>query len=119
MPLLRMEAEGVGPFAHLEIDFSDGKGKPHLGPHILAGVNGSGKSTVLRAIAWTLAGESGLFGFPAEEWRHSVHGYSSSRASSAIVVGTRSAPGRKSRGTRRSQCAFTEVPGPGRKRKRK
>jgi predicted ATP-binding protein involved in virulence len=90
MPLVRLEAEGVGPFAHLEIDFSDGKGKPHLGPHILAGVNGSGKSTVLRAIAWTLAGESGLFGFPVEEWRHSVHGYSSSRASSAIVAGTRS-----------------------------
>jgi ABC-type transport system involved in cytochrome c biogenesis ATPase subunit len=54
MPLLRLIAEGVGPFERLDLDFSDGHGNPHLGPHILAGVNGSGKSTALRAVAWTL-----------------------------------------------------------------
>ncbi|HUA59321.1 MAG TPA: ATP-binding protein, partial [Verrucomicrobiae bacterium] len=70
MPLLRLIAENIGPFEKLDIDFSDGNGKPHLGPHILAGVNGSGKSTVLRAIAWAL--DKGKHGFPMEEWRHSL-----------------------------------------------
>ncbi|MGA2736529.1 MAG: hypothetical protein ABSG65_03660 [Bryobacteraceae bacterium] len=42
MPLLRLIAEGVGPFERLDVDLSDGKGNPHLGPHIFAGVNGSG-----------------------------------------------------------------------------
>ena len=43
MPLVSLIAEGVGPFQSLELDLSDGKGNPHLGPHILAGVNGSGQ----------------------------------------------------------------------------
>ena len=69
---MRLIAENVGPFERLDIDFSDGSGKPHRGPHILAGVNGSGKSTVLRAIAWALSSlESG---FPEDEWRHFLRG---------------------------------------------
>jgi len=63
MPLMRLIAENIGPFERLDIDFSDGNGKPHPGPHILAGVNGSGKSTVLRAIAWAMSwSESGFPG---------------------------------------------------------
>lgn len=72
MPLMRLIAENVGPFERLDIDFSDGNGKPHPGPHILAGVNGSGKSTVLRAIAWVLSWSES--GFPQEEWRHFLRG---------------------------------------------
>jgi len=72
MPLLRLIAENVGPFERLEIDFSDGKGKPNRGPHILAGVNGSGKSTVLRAIAWAMSWDR--YGFPEEEWKHFLRG---------------------------------------------
>ena len=37
MPIVRAIAEGVGPFDKLDLDLSDGKGNPHLGPHILAG----------------------------------------------------------------------------------
>ena len=77
MPLLRLIAEGVGPFERLDIDLSDGKGNPHLGPHIFAGVNGSGKSTVLRALACVLSGRDS--GFPYEEWGHLLTGYSRSR----------------------------------------
>ncbi len=72
MPLMRLIAENVGPFERLDIDFSDGNGKPHRGPHILAGVNGSGKSTVLRAIAWALSW--GGEGFPEKEWQHFLRG---------------------------------------------
>lgn len=72
MALTQLVAEGVGPFDRLELDLSDGAGKPHLGPHIIAGVNGSGKTTVLRAIAWAL--DEGKRGFPYTEWRSIVHG---------------------------------------------
>lgn len=72
MGIVRMVAEGIGPFESLDLDFSDGKGKPHLGPHILAGVNGSGKSTILKAVAWTLEGSAS--GFPSDEWAHLLHG---------------------------------------------
>ncbi|MGA2593345.1 MAG: AAA family ATPase [Bryobacteraceae bacterium] len=78
MPLLRLIAEGVGPFEHLDIDLSDGKGNPHLGPHIFAGVNGSGKSTVLRTLAWVL--DTGDMGFPQDDWSHLTAGYAQSRA---------------------------------------
>lgn len=67
---MRLIAENVGPFERLDIDFSDSSGKPHRGPHILAGVNASGKSTVLRAIAWALSWSEYGYGFPEEEWRH-------------------------------------------------
>ena len=78
MPLLRLIAEGVGPFERLDLDFSDGHGNPHLGPHILAGVNGSGKSTALRAIAWAMSWSFG--GFQEEEWSHFLRGHPESRA---------------------------------------
>src|SRR5580658_2962869 len=77
MPLLRLIAEGVGPFERLDVDLSDGKGNPHLGPHIFAGVNGSGKSTVLRTLACVMSWPGS--GFPYEEWEHFVAGYPRSR----------------------------------------
>jgi len=82
MPILRLVAEGVGPFEKLDVDLSDGKGNPHLGPHILAGVNGSGKSTVLKTIAWVLGGQG--CGFDHKEWQHSLAGYGTSRALLAL-----------------------------------
>jgi hypothetical protein len=78
MPLVRLIAEGVGPFERLDLDFSDGNGKPHLGPHILAGVNGSGKSTALRTIAWLM--DKGKFGFQYDDWGHFLEGHPHSRA---------------------------------------
>lgn len=51
MGILRLAAQNVGPFRELNVDFSDGKGNPHLGPHIFAGVNGSGKTSILKSIA--------------------------------------------------------------------
>jgi energy-coupling factor transporter ATP-binding protein EcfA2 len=79
MAIVRVVAEGVGPFDRLDLDLSDGKGNSHLGPHILAGVNGTGKSTALRAIACALTGKSGR-GFAFDEWRHSLEGHPRSRA---------------------------------------
>ena len=78
MPLVNLIAEGVGPFQSLDLDLSDGKGQPHLGPHILAGVNGSGKSTILRTIAWVL--DRGHRGFPYDDWHQMLRGYGASRA---------------------------------------
>lgn len=78
MPLVSVIAEGVGPFERLDLDFSDGQGRPHLGPHILAGVNGSGKSTALRTIAWLL--DRGKFGFRYDDWFQSLKGRARSRA---------------------------------------
>ena len=76
--MLRLIAEGVGPFERLDVDLSDGKGNPHLGPHIFAGVNGSGKSTVLRALAWVM--DAGKSGFRYDDWAHLTAGYANSRA---------------------------------------
>jgi ABC-type sulfate/molybdate transport systems ATPase subunit len=78
MPLLRLIAEGVGPFEKVDIDLSDGKGKPHLGPHILAGVNGSGKSTILRTLAWVM--DRGGLGFQHDDWFQLLEGHPQSRA---------------------------------------
>ena len=78
MPILRLVAEGVGPFEKLDLDLSDGKGNPHLGPHILAGVNGAGKSTVLKTIAWVL--DETQKGFDLGDWQHSLTGHEVSRA---------------------------------------
>ena len=75
---MRLIAEGVGPFRTLDIDLSDGKGKPHVGPHVLAGVNGSGKSTILRTIAWVL--DRGACGFQYDDWRQALVGHRHSRA---------------------------------------
>src|SRR5580700_8709041 len=88
MPLLRLIAEGVGPFERLDVDLSDGKGNPHLGPHIFAGVNGSGKSTVLRALACVMGSDE--LGFPYEEWERVLTGRFRSRA--LLVVKTEGAP---------------------------
>lgn len=78
MPLTRLIAEGVGPFRTLDVDLSDGAGNPHIGPHILAGVNGSGKSTILRTIAWVL--DQGQRGFQYDDWSQALRGHSDSRA---------------------------------------
>jgi len=65
--IIRLTGEGIGPFEKFDFDFSDGNGHPHMGPHILAGVNGSGKSTILRTLAWLF--ETGTSqGFPAEDF---------------------------------------------------
>jgi hypothetical protein len=85
MPLVRLIAEGVGPFQKLDLDLSDGHGNPHLGPHILAGVNGSGKSTVLRTIAWVM--DRGVCGFPYDEWEEMLRGHKRSTAVAATIAG--------------------------------
>jgi energy-coupling factor transporter ATP-binding protein EcfA2 len=82
MPLLRLIAEGVGPFERLDVDLSDGKGNPHLGPHIFAGVNGSGKSTILGALAWVM--DTGESGFRYADWSHLTAGHAHPRALAVI-----------------------------------
>ncbi len=69
MPLLKLIAENIGPFDRLELDLSDGKGNSHPGPHILAGVNGCGKSTVLKTIAAAIS-YGGSSGFNVPEFTH-------------------------------------------------
>lgn len=54
MPISRFFAEGAGPFQNIHLDFRFGW-PSFIGPHILVGTNGSGKSTILKAIAWSLA----------------------------------------------------------------
>jgi energy-coupling factor transporter ATP-binding protein EcfA2 len=90
MPITRVVAQGIGPFDRLDLDLSDGHGEAHPGPHILAGVNGCGKSTALRAIAWILAGENS--GFPEEGWQHFLTGHPMSFAS--VVIKQRESPPR-------------------------
>ena len=51
---------------------------PHIGPHVLAGVNGSGKSTILRTIAWVI--DRGHRGFQYDEWSQAMLGHKRSRA---------------------------------------
>lgn len=70
MAITRLTADRVGPFDKLDIDFSDGKGKAHLGPHVFAGVNGSGKSTVLKTIAFVMDTRPKESGFALEEFLH-------------------------------------------------
>jgi hypothetical protein len=55
MPISHFFAEGIGPFKSIHLDLRGPDGHPSVGPHILAGVNGSRKSTILKAIAWCLA----------------------------------------------------------------
>ena len=84
MPLLRLIAEGVGPFERLDVDLSDGNGNPHLGPHIFAGVNGSGKSTVLRTLAWAMdIGRVRVSSYG--EWAHLLAGHAGIRALMAVI----------------------------------
>jgi hypothetical protein len=83
--IARVAGEGIGPFRSFDFDFSDADGNPHPGPHIFAGVNGSGKSTVLRTLAWLL--ESSLKqGFPWQEWQHLLKGHSLSRAMIVVAI---------------------------------
>lgn len=84
MPILRLVAEGVGPFERIDVDFSDGNGNPHLGPHIVVGTNGTGKSTLLRTIAWGFAQEADR-GFDFETWEQCVRGHSTSRAAMSVI----------------------------------
>src|SRR5579864_1733185 len=77
MAIAQLIAEGIGPFERIRLDLSDGKGNPRLGPHILAGTNGTGKTTLLKAIAWVGAGIND--GFPWAEWQHLLTGYDVSR----------------------------------------
>src|ERR1700683_2417340 len=76
MPISHFFAEGIGPFENVHLDLRGGDGNPSLGPHILAGVNGSGKSTILKAIAWCLARPADEFA--EEEWRHFLRGHTGS-----------------------------------------
>lgn len=80
MPILKLHLENVGPFDALELDFTKPDGSAHLGPHILTGVNGSGKTTVLKAIAWCLAGGSDWGGFDMNRWTEFLAGRTESKA---------------------------------------
>jgi predicted ATP-binding protein involved in virulence len=66
MLLSHLFLEGIGPFKTLHLDLRGNDAHASPGPHILAGVNGSGKSTVLKSIAWCLATADD--GFPFDEW---------------------------------------------------
>lgn len=78
MLLNHLFVEGAGPFKNLHLDLRGPDGHASCGPHILAGVNGSGKSTVLKSIAWCLTGKSD--GFPFDEWAHFLRAHPHSRA---------------------------------------
>lgn len=82
--IARLAGEGIGPFKTFDFDFSDVYGNPYPGPHIFAGINGSGKSTVLRILAWMFELPNSSDGFPWQEWQHLVQGHKSTRA--MIVV---------------------------------
>jgi hypothetical protein len=83
--IARLAGEGIGPFKSFDFDFSDEQGNPHPGPHIFAGINGSGKSTVLKTIAWSF--ESSLSeGFQWQEWQHLIQGYGCARAMIVLDV---------------------------------
>ena len=73
MLLSHLFLEGVGPFKTLHLDLRGNDAHASAGPHILAGVNGSGKSTVLKSIAWCLATNDD--GFPFDEWVHLLKSY--------------------------------------------
>lgn len=82
--IARLVGEGIGPFKSFDFDFSDGAGNSHPGPHIFAGVNGTGKSTILRTLAWMLESDPDD-GFDWEEWNHLTQGYTQTRAMEVLV----------------------------------
>ena len=83
--IARLAGEGIGPLKSFDFDFSDAAGNPHPGPHVFAGVNGSGKSTVLRTIAWLTELRS-LDGFQWQEWEHLIRGYAGTKAMMVICL---------------------------------
>jgi len=82
----RLAGEGIGPFKSFDFDFSDEAGKPHPGPHVFAGVNGSGKSTILRILAWMFEWPGSGDGFQWEEWRHLIRGHERTRAMAVVEL---------------------------------
>ncbi len=66
MHLLRMRLERLGPFAELEVDFSNGVGEPRLAT-VIHGGGGVGKSTLLAAIACTRPGNTTVGSVPGSD----------------------------------------------------
>jgi energy-coupling factor transporter ATP-binding protein EcfA2 len=56
----RLEANEIGPFAHLAMDFPEKKSQDKAEIHILTGENGTGKSTVLQMLANCIPNRSQL-----------------------------------------------------------
>lgn len=88
--IARLAGEGIGPFKSFDFDFSDPEGNPHPGPHIFAGINGSGKSTVLRTLAWLLESCRIEAGFQWQQWQHLLEGYGVSRAMMVLTLSDKS-----------------------------
>ncbi|MCS7024856.1 MAG: ATP-binding protein [Bryobacteraceae bacterium] len=86
MHITRLLVRGVGPFEHLDLNFSSADGLPDLGPHLLVGASGSGKTAAVRALAWVLAGTEG-YGFPLSEFRSTLAGHRTSTA--AVILSNR------------------------------
>jgi predicted ATP-binding protein involved in virulence len=84
--IARLAGEGIGPFKTFDFDFSDANGAPHIGPHIFAGVNGSGKTTILRTLAWMCETRSESENFQWQDWQHSIEGHACTRAMLVLVV---------------------------------
>src|SRR5437660_7080351 len=78
--IARLAGEGIGPFKSFDFDFSDDRGQPHPGPHIFAGINGAGKSTILRTLAWMFEVPGSSDGFPWQEWQHLIQDQDFTRA---------------------------------------
>lgn len=78
--IARLAGEGIGPFKSFDFDFSDTSGNPHPGPHIFAGINGSGKSTVLKTLAWMFETRAKSENFQWQEWQHLIEGHAVTRA---------------------------------------
>jgi predicted ATP-dependent endonuclease of OLD family len=84
--IARLVGEGIGPFGSFDFDFADAEGNPHPGPHIFAGVNGSGKTTILRTLAWMCETHAKSENFQWQDWQHLIEGHACSRAMVIFVV---------------------------------
>ena len=84
--IARLAGEGIGPFKTFDFDFSDDSGVPHIGPHIFAGVNGSGNTTILRTLAWMCETRSESENFQWQDWQHSTEGHACTRAMLVLIV---------------------------------
>jgi hypothetical protein len=82
-------------FSERHLDLRGQDRRPSLGPHILAGVKGSGKSTILKAVAWCLAESEHGFAEAAPKstrivgFRHLCRGAQKGSARGFVVVGER------------------------------